>query len=161
VTGKPYSEVVAARVFEPAGMTGSGLFARSDLPPEAAYGYTRNGWMEAMESWMAGKETGAPLGGEWRLNLDSLPGRGSSAGGSYSTAHDLLAFDRAVDAGKLGDATFFRSHGGMGFAGGAPGINAALESDWGGGWTIVVLANLDPPAAMRIARSLRGLLGFE
>ncbi|MEJ2190497.1 MAG: serine hydrolase, partial [Acidobacteriota bacterium] len=128
VTGKPYSEVVAARVFEPAGMTGSGLFARSDLPPEAAYGYTRDGWMEAMESWMAGKEAGAPLGGEWRLNLDSLPGRGSSAGGSYSTAHDLLAFDRAVEAGKLGDATFFRSNGGMGFAGGAPGINAALES---------------------------------
>ena len=154
LTGTPYAQTVAKRVFEPAGMTGSALLARSDLPDDTAVGYTREGWMAAMRG-------GEPPTGEWRLNTDTLPGRGSSAGGSYSTAHDLLAFDRAVAAGTLCDPTYWRDHGGMGFAGGAPGINAALESHWDSGWTIVVLANLDPPAAMRLARSLREILGVS
>jgi len=154
LTGAPYAQTVAKRVFEPAGMTGSALLARSDLPDDAAFGYTREGWMAAMRG-------GEPPTGEWRLSTDTLPGRGSSAGGSYSAAHDLLAFDRAVAAGTLCDPTYWRDHGGMGFAGGAPGINAVLESDWDNGWTIVVLANLDPPAAMRLARSMREILSLS
>jgi D-alanyl-D-alanine carboxypeptidase len=154
LTGKPYAETAVERVFKPAGMTGSALLARSDLPNDAAFGYTREGWMAAMRG-------GELPTGEWRLNVDSLPGRGSSAGGSYSTAYDLLAFDRAVAAGTLCDPTYWRNHGGMGFAGGAPGINAALESDWDNDWTIVVLANLDPPAAMRMAGSLREILQLQ
>jgi D-alanyl-D-alanine carboxypeptidase len=153
-TGTPYAQTVSKRVFEPAGMTGSALLARSDLPDDAAFGYTRENWMAAMQG-------GDPPTGEWRLNTDTMPGRGSSAGGSYSTAHDLLAFDHAVAAGTLCDPTYWRDHGGMGFAGGAPGINAALESDWDNGWTIVVLVNLDPPAAMRMARSLRDILSLS
>jgi len=154
LTGTPYAQTVAKRVFEPAGMTGSALLARSDLPDDTAFGYTREGWMAAMRG-------GEPPTGDWRLNADTLPGRGSSAGGSYSNARDLLAFDDAVAAGTLCDPTYWRDHGGMGFAGGASGINATLESHWDSGWTIVVLANLDPPAAMRLTRSMREILGLS
>jgi hypothetical protein len=45
----------------------------------------------------------------------------------------------------------------IGIAGGANGINAALESD--GSWTIVVLANLDPPAAEQLARAMAAAVG--
>jgi CubicO group peptidase (beta-lactamase class C family) len=151
LTGTSYADAVATRVFEPAGMKGSALLARSALPDDAAYGYTREGWMSAMRG-------GEPPTTEWQVNWDSLPGRGSSAGGSYSTARDLLAFDRAVASGTLCDPTYWREHGGMGFAGGAPGINAVLESDWEAGWTIVVTANLDPPAAMNLTRELRAIV---
>jgi hypothetical protein len=48
---------------------------------------------------------------------------------------------------------------GLGIAGGAPGINAILEGDLPGGYDLVVLTNLDPPAAMRVGRPARGWLG--
>ena len=51
-----------------------------------------------------------------------------------------------------------RARGGLGVAGGAPGINAALESD--GTWTVAVLANLDPPAATSVAQGIRRGLAF-
>jgi hypothetical protein len=44
------------------------------------------------------------------------------------------------------------------FAGGAPGVNALMSG--GHGWTIIVLANLEPPAAERIGRAIdTALLG--
>jgi hypothetical protein len=46
----------------------------------------------------------------------------------------------------------------MGIAGGAPGINAALEWMPERGLTIVVMANLSPPAAMRVAQQIRAWL---
>ncbi|HEX9704305.1 MAG TPA: hypothetical protein VGA20_03560 [Gemmatimonadales bacterium] len=48
---------------------------------------------------------------------------------------------------------------GLGIAGGAPGINAVVEGDLPGGYDVIVLANLDPPAAQRIAGLVRGWLG--
>jgi CubicO group peptidase (beta-lactamase class C family) len=150
ITGMSYGSALAERVFEPAGMKGSAILPRSDLPADTAIGYTRNGWLAAMRG-------GDPPTGDWEANWDSLPGRGSSAGGTYSKARDLLAFDRALEVGTLCDDTFFREHGGSGFAGGAPGINAVLESDWATGWTIVVMANSDPPAAMNLAREMRAI----
>lgn len=153
LTAMPYDQALAARVFEPAGMTGSALLLRRELPADASTGYTREGWMAAMRG-------GEPPTGELEPNTDTLPGRGSSAGGSYATARDLLAFDRALAAGSLCDPSYWRGHGGLGVAGGAPGVNAAIESDWGSGWTVVVLTNLDPPSAMEAARTLRTTLGF-
>jgi CubicO group peptidase (beta-lactamase class C family) len=153
LAGTSYAEAAAKRVFKPAGMTGSALLELSDLSDDAAFGYTRDGWTAAMRGGEA--PTGA-----WRLNVDSLPGRGSSAGGSYSTANDLLVFNRALSEGTLCDPSYWRKFGGMGVAGGAPGINAAIESDWEEGWTIVVLTNLDPPAAMQMAGTLRATFGW-
>ena len=50
---------------------------------------------------------------------------------------------------------------GIGAAGGAPGINAIVEGDLPGGYDLVVLANLDPPAAEEIGRMVRAWLGAE
>lgn len=47
----------------------------------------------------------------------------------------------------------------MGIAGGAPGINAVVEAGLPGGYDLIVLTNLDPPAAERVARLVRGWLG--
>ena len=83
------------------------------------------------------------------------PGRGSSAGGGYSTAADLLRFLQALRENRIAAG----GPSGLGIAGGAPGINAVLEGDLPGGYDLVVLANLDPPAAERVARMVRGWLG--
>jgi hypothetical protein len=48
----------------------------------------------------------------------------------------------------------------MGIAGGAPGVNAILETDIAG-YDLVVLANLDPPAAVDIGRRVREWLGIR
>jgi hypothetical protein len=50
---------------------------------------------------------------------------------------------------------------GLGIAGGAPGINAIVEGDLPGGYDLIVLTNLDPPAAMRVARMTREWLGVS
>ncbi len=94
----------------------------------------------------------------------------SAAGGGYTTVGDLLAFDAALRSNKLtsaaGTATILRasspetgrSTARIGFAGGAPGINALLTGN--GAWTVIVLANLDPPAGeapgAAIMRALAG-----
>ncbi len=46
-----------------------------------------------------------------------------------------------VAVGAAGDRS-------LGVAGGAPGLNASLETD--ASWDVVVLANLDPPAAVQL-----------
>lgn len=44
---------------------------------------------------------------------------------------------------------------GLGIAGRAPGVNAALEWERRAENVIVVLSNLDPPSAERVARQIR------
>lgn len=51
-----------------------------------------------------------------------------------------------------------RLGGGLGIAGGAPGINALLESN--GTWTTIVLSNLDPPSATRLGLALQRQLAL-
>src|SRR5207248_2256090 len=101
------------------------------------------------------------------------PARGSSAGGAYSTAPDLMEFTQALRGNRLLDASYTRwllqrfpgsgpqdaqalqsGNDVFGVAGGTPGANALLFSDAGGS-TIVVLANLDPPAAEALGRQIR------
>ncbi|HEX2690985.1 MAG TPA: serine hydrolase [Kofleriaceae bacterium] len=109
-------------------------------------------------------------------NLDTLPYRGTSAGGGWSTTGDLLRFANALVGHVLLDAshtelvttgkvdtghgfTYAYGFGDMqidgvrciGHNGGFPGVNGELlvcEN----GYTIAMLANLDPPAASRIAQ---------
>lgn len=122
------------------------------------------------ESTEAGE---AQKGGPWRKNIYTRPARGSAAGGGYSTAEDLLHFIKALyegqflsppytdwvfggpepGKGKILEAVDIQKKSwNIGIAGGAPGINAVLEFDARDGWTIIVLANLDPPAATQISR---------
>ena len=143
LSGMSYYDYVRANIFEPAGMTSTASYARDSLPPNTATGYTRGG---------PGAEALGPLA----RNTETLPGRGSSAGGGYSTAQDLLRFARAIREGRIAGGP----PGGMGVAGGAPGINAILETDIAG-YDLVVLANLDPPAAEQVGRQVREWLGVR
>jgi CubicO group peptidase (beta-lactamase class C family) len=165
VSGQSYDDYVREHVFVPAGMTATAPSVRGAPTTGRAIGYTR-------------ESGGAAL----HPNTATLPGRSSSAGGGLSTARDLLAFDRALAGGNLlppswtawissdksappGEAetgaapaaSAVRAAGsaGLGIAGGSSGVNASLESDNGRGYTLVVLANLDPPAAESVASRFR------
>jgi D-alanyl-D-alanine carboxypeptidase len=135
LSGESYYEYVRRHIYEPAGMTRTGSWPVDSLPANTAFGYTGDSWPRTR-------------------NTELLPGRGSSAGGGYSTAHDLLRLINALRASKIPDGP----PSGIGIAGGAPGLNAALEGDMPGGYDVIVLANLDPPAAERVARLIRTAL---
>jgi len=162
VSGEDYHEYVRKHVYAPAGMASTDSYEADVVVPNLAEGYTNR--------WAGGAEVGA---GPRRRNIYSRPARGSAAGGGYSTAEDLLRFANALRGDKLlspewtdwmlsgvelGGARQPRDEGGFGFAGGAPGISAALEVDLERDTTIVVLSNLDPPAATDIARRIRRYL---
>jgi D-alanyl-D-alanine carboxypeptidase len=146
LSGENYFEYVNKHIYEPAGMTQTGSWRINRWPENTAIGYTTGGGEGAAKGGEA-----APL----QPNTDFLPGKGSSAGGGYSTAHDLLRLLNALRDHKIPNAP---EAGMVGIAGGAPGLNAALEGDLRGGYDVIVLANLDPPAAERVARLIRGAL---
>jgi CubicO group peptidase (beta-lactamase class C family) len=141
LSGEDYYDYVRRHVYAPAGMTRTAAWTVDSLPPNTALGYTTRGE----------GESAVPL----HPDTDLLPGRGSSAGGGYSTAADLVRFVQALREGKVPGGP----PAGIGAAGGAPGINAVVEGDLPGGYDLVVLANLDPPAAERVARMVREWLG--
>jgi len=141
LSGEDYYEYVRRHAYAPAGMTRTAAWTVDSLPPNTAIGYTTQG---------DGPEA-VPL----HPNTELLPGRGSSAGGGYSTAADLVRFVQALRDGKVPGGP----PAGIGAAGGAPGINADLEGDLPGGYDLVVLANLDPPTAERVGRMVREWLG--
>ena len=154
LTGRKYRDVVGDWVFAPAGMTDSGLFAIDEPTPRRAVGYTRQSETRGHAEARAVKTVPASMPAR-RPNTDMSPGRGSSAGGSYSTAGDLLKFAAALQKGTLSLATNNGAGGNLGIAGGAPGCNAVLEADTERGFVIVVLVNEDPPLAERTGRRLR------
>ena len=135
-TRRSYYDVLSERIYRPAGMTQSGHYMLDSLPPAAAEGLTRSG-------------------GTRQSNAGTLPGRGTAAGGSYASALDLLRFVQALRERRLPQGP----PPGLGIAGGSPGVNAILEGALPGGLDLVVLANVDPPAAERIARAVRAMLG--
>lgn len=137
-SGQDYYDYVRDHIFKPAGMSDSLWLAKDADAPNRALGYTRDGR-------------------KWVSNYETLPGRGSSAGGGYSTARDLLRYVLALESGAL-KATDEELRGGMGVAGGAPGLNAILEWDPERGYVIVVLSNFGPPAAEKVGRRIRGWL---
>ena len=139
-SGMDYYDFIRANIFEPAGMSNTDWFETDSRTPNLAEGYTLEG----------------AAGGKRISNVHTRPARGSAAGGGYSTAEDLLKFVNAAADGKFGAASEHAR--GLGIAGGAPGINAALESDLKGGYTVIVLSNYDPPSAEKIARELRQLI---
>ncbi|HEY6147285.1 MAG TPA: serine hydrolase domain-containing protein, partial [Thermoanaerobaculia bacterium] len=154
LTGRKYRDVVAEWVFAPAGMRDTGLFAIDEGTPRRAVGYTRRGETRSHEEARKTSGTAQPPAPR-KPNTDMSPGRGSSAGGSYSTAGDLLKFANALAKGTIALATDNGAGGDLGIAGGAPGCNAILEADTEKGFTVVVLVNDDPPLAERTGRKLR------
>ena len=147
VTGQTYYDYVRERIYKPAGMTNTDAYEADANVPNKATGYTRR----------------SGRGGNERVdNVYTTPARGSSAGGGYSTAEDLLKFAQALEQGKLlNPAHSKRMFGNLGIAGGAPGINAILEGGQPGGYAVVVLSNYDPPSAEDVAAKIRGWLGIQ
>ena len=147
-SGQDYFDYVREHICVPAGME-STEHLEADVPARSvASGYTRD--------WDGKQHQGEPR----RNNIYTRPARGSSAGGGYSTADDLLKLVVALKAGLLGAPDVSRSvaESGAAVAGGAPGINAYLETLPKSGHVVAVLSNYDPPAAMNVGRTISGLV---
>ena len=158
VSGQDYYDYVREHVYKPAGMTSTDSLPEDQTVAKRSIGYIKD---RASDSW--------------KPNTDTLPYRGTSAGGGYSTVEDLQKFAEALKANKLLDAKHTemlttgkadtgggdkyaygfmdRTSGGVrsfGHGGGAPGMNGELAIYPQSGYVVAVLANLDPPAAQRI-----------
>jgi CubicO group peptidase (beta-lactamase class C family) len=163
--GLDYHEYVRRHIYDPAGMKDSDSYEADAVVSNLAEGYTRN--------WDENDHAGEPL----RRNVYTRPARGSAAGGGYSTAEDLSRFVQALQSGKLLPAPYAewvlggpepvpgmtppaktRGAGGAAYAGGAPGINASLDFGGPSEPVIIVLSNLDPPAAVDAAKMIRRTL---
>jgi CubicO group peptidase (beta-lactamase class C family) len=144
LSGQDYYSYVKQHIFERAGMTRTASYFVDSLPPNTAIGYTRGG-------------PGSPPDSVAHANSQELPGRGSSAGGGYSTAQDLLKFLEALREHRIENGL----PAGLGIAGGSGGLNAVVEGELPGGYDLIVLSNLDPPSAERIARMTREWLGVH
>jgi CubicO group peptidase (beta-lactamase class C family) len=145
-------------IFKPAGMNSSGWFPSDDITANLATGYTH------------------PEGDDkaWTSNIHTLPGRGSSAGGGYSTLDDLYSLIHALLGGKLLNPRYSEwmltsmlpetepslplKRGGIGIVGGTAGVNATVDVEAEPGNVIIVLANYDPPAAQEVSKTIRGLM---
>jgi D-alanyl-D-alanine carboxypeptidase len=165
-----YYDYVKKEIWEPAGMTNTDFYESEVPTTNRATGYTHE------QSY---KVAASPK------RIDAVftrPARGSSAGGGYSTAPDLLLyanalrnckllspratrwmaeteFDRSQDGktASAGDTKTMLTTGGLGIAGGSLGINASLETDFAAGNVIIVLSNYDPPAAEQVAHHIHKL----
>jgi D-alanyl-D-alanine carboxypeptidase len=166
VSGQNYYDYVAEHVFKPAGMKSTASLSEEQNVPDRSVGYTHFGGPRSEQK---------PGRDDWKPNTETLPYRGTSAGGGYSTVEDLSRFASALQDHKLLDgkhtelltsgkvdafdgkyAYGFVDHtvGGVrcfGHGGGAPGMNGDLQICPESGYVIAVLANLDPPAAQRIS----------
>jgi CubicO group peptidase (beta-lactamase class C family) len=155
VSGQNYYDYVDEHVFAPAGMTRSGALPEESAVPDLAVGYTRHDTEDGHE----------------RRNTDTLPYRGTSAGGGYTTVEDLHRFATALTDHQLLDARhtalvttaqgnvgwdgrcagygFFENPvwGGtqrtFGHNGGAPGMSGDLGVFPDSGYIVAVLANMD------------------
>jgi D-alanyl-D-alanine carboxypeptidase len=160
VTGQSYYDYVHAHIYAPAVMTRSGSLPEDQAVPDRSIGYTK-----------------PPGTTAWIPNTDTLPFRGTSAGGGYSTVEDLARFAHALLSHKLlspystkllitgkvqtdagtryaygfDDARAADGNGWVGHGGGAPGMNGDLRIYPKSGYVVAVLANIDPPAAQQIS----------
>ncbi len=158
VSGQSYYDYVQEHIYAPAGMTSTGSLPENAEVPNRSVGYTQT------------------QNGSLQPNTGTLPYRGTSAGGGYSTVGDLLRFANALEEHELLSAQYTEmttsgkvatpGGGSYGFGfgesvingtrcfghnGGAPGMNGDLEICPASGYVVAVLSNLDPPAAGRIS----------
>jgi len=161
VSGQSYYDYVAENIYRRAGMILTGSQPENETVTGRAVGYMR-----------------PQGGGNWTPNTNTLPYRGTPAGGGYSTVGDLLKFAQALISHKLlnaentsllisgqvdaGDGAMYAygfedgrekdGSGWVGHSGGAPGMNGDLRIFPKSGYVVAVLSNLDPPAASEVSR---------
>jgi D-alanyl-D-alanine carboxypeptidase len=150
VSGETYESYVHKHIYISAGMLHTDSRPESDHVAGRAVGYIH-------------KSEGLTP------NSDTMPWSGTSAGGGYSTVHDLFLFAQALQAGTLlspdllkeathasklredyGLGFYALPGGGYGHGGGAPGINGELHILPQGGYILVALANRDPRMATNL-----------
>jgi CubicO group peptidase (beta-lactamase class C family) len=158
VSGQDYYDYVRVHIYKPAHMRDTGSDPEDQPVPQRSLGYMR-----------------PPSATDWASNNETLPYRGTAAGGGYSTVRDLHRFVVALTGGTLLNRTSLDllttgkveggpgryaygfgdvSVGGVrwfGHSGGAPGMNGDLRVYPQAGYIIAVLANQDPPGADRIS----------
>jgi D-alanyl-D-alanine carboxypeptidase len=162
VSGENYYDYVRRHIFEPAGMSQTDSYWKTDGVPNLAVGYTR--------------PPDADKDQPRTRNNEFLPLRGTSAGGGYSTVGDLAKFasallnhkllneelTRMVTTGKVAaprgskyaygfDDRLQNGNRIIGHNGGSPGANAQLDIYVQSGCVVVVLSNYDPHVAEQIA----------
>jgi D-alanyl-D-alanine carboxypeptidase len=164
LSGESYYDYVRRHLLELAGMRATAYLTLDEWPRDRAIGYTALAGWEAMA---AGGGSGAPQT-TFVPNRWALPYRGNSAGGGYATAADLLRLDAALRAGRLVPPEvlprlFSRPPDAAGRLmlanGGAPGAN--MEFHRVGDYTVIVLANQDPPAGSRMFQAIARLLAQQ
>lgn len=168
---QPFDEAMERLVFRPAGMTRTDYRPVTEPVPNRAAGYLRP------------EDDPLGFGPRYD-NSQYLGWGGDGSGGAWSTLDDLFAFHRALWSGRLlgseataamlaertefpgtprpskygygvrltqcGAATVF------GHGGGGPnsGVDASTYATLDGRWTVIVLANEDPPAGDELATSI-------
>lgn len=175
VSGLSYDEYVARYIFKPSGMLATGNRPETDHVPHLAMPYM----FAAFNPESPDQPRALPPA------TDMLPYRGNSAGGGYSTIHDLQRFVAALTSHKLLNTYYtnlyltgkvstpkpgtqyaygiedgFTMNGTEfhGHSGGAPGMNASVYFYPSSGDSIIVLANLDPPSADDVHRFVESTL---
>jgi CubicO group peptidase (beta-lactamase class C family) len=163
VSGQSYYDYVHDHIYKVAGMKDTDSFPETAHVTHLAVGYVR---------------------GEGKVlqpNTATLPPRGTSAGGGYSTADDLRRFVDGLLGNKLLNTDYTKlvltgqvaaAAGGsrktsygfeenvrggarhVGHGGGSAGMNGELRIYPDSRYVLIVLANLDPPAATYIANFL-------
>lgn len=157
VSGRTYDQYIQQNIFTPASMNSTGNLPESERLPQRAVAYIG-------------------FGANLKRADETLPLSGTSAGGGYSTVGDFNRFTDGLTSHRLlraetlqklitggvtaPDGKFYPNDFGgtlpgsgryIGHAGGAPGQNGELLHFLESGYTIVVLANRDPPAAQSVA----------
>ena len=162
-SGERYDRYLARHVWKPAGMRHTGCYKRSRLPSFAAIGY----------------------GPGDAANTSTLAPVGTSAGGCYSSARDLLAFARALENDRLLSRALTKTvttskiaapGGGYGFGfgirkghggapstiwhnGGAPGAAGELDINPKLGVVAVTLGNASPSHVFPVVEATLNALG--
>lgn len=143
VTGRSYFEYVRDNIFNPTEMKDTQFYLADDILTNLANGYTPINLRAEDKSQL-------------KNNIYTRPARGSSAGGGYSTIDDLLKFVSALQSGQLILPEMLGPPGGgLRIGGGGPGINAMINTNVRGEYTVIVLSNLDPPSAEVVADLIR------
>ena len=167
VSRQSFYDYMTTNVIERAGMKRAAYVDVRAHPTDIAVGYAK-------------PEDGS---GEATANWDMIEQHSSPAGGAYASALDLVAFSRALWSGKLvspamvkefttgkvamgpqmqyafgfgvGKIDAWRQ---VGHNGGIPGANAEFMMFPDQGVDVVVLANMDPPAATQVVARILGVL---
>ncbi len=132
MSAMPYERYVEENIFKPTGMDSTGFLQADGINPDVAVGYTRPEHGSSMQS-----------------NVLMNGAAGCAAGGGYSSTADLFRYSEALRTNRIAGVV---SSNTLSIGGGAPGINAVVQQS--GPWTVVVMANLDPPSAEIIGSAL-------